>query len=167
MKPKSFAGMRCSIAGAMEAIGDRWAMLVLRDLMLGVRRYDDLRATSGIPTTTLATRLKHLEKHGLVEKRAYQQRPARFEYRLTPKGRDLWKVTTALREWGDRWDASGYGAPSVELVDRETGHDLVLGLIDAQTGQPLPRERAAVRAGPAADDHVRSLLDRLNSGAKP
>lgn len=163
MKPKSFAGMRCSIAGAMEAIGDRWAMLVLRDLAFGVRRYDDLRATSGIPTTTLATRLKHLEAHGLVEKQAYQAHPPRFEYRLTRKGRDLSTVLTALREWGDRWDASGYGAPTVEMVDRESGHPLRLALVDAQTGQLVPRNRATIRAGAGADDLVRSLVDKFNS----
>jgi DNA-binding HxlR family transcriptional regulator len=164
MKPKSFAGMRCSIAGAMEAIGDRWAMLVLRDLAFGVTRYDDLRATSGIPTTTLATRLKHLEAHGLVEKRAYQDHPPRHEYRLTRKGRDLSTVLTALREWGDRWDASGFGAPTVEMVDRESGHPMRLALVDAETGQPVPPKRATIRAGPGADDLVRSLVDKFNSG---
>jgi DNA-binding HxlR family transcriptional regulator len=164
MKSKSFAGMRCSIAGAMEQIGDRWAMLVLRDLAFGVRRYDELRASSGIPTTTLATRLKHLETHGLIEKRAYQAHPPRFDYRLTAKGRDLATVLTALREWGDRWDATGYGAPSVELVDDASGHPLRLAFVDAETGQPVPRRRARLRAGPGADDLIRSLVDRLNSG---
>jgi DNA-binding HxlR family transcriptional regulator len=167
VKAKSFAGMRCSIAGAMEAIGDRWAMLVLRDLAFGVRRYDELRVTSGIPTTTLASRLKHLEAHGLVEKRAYQDHPPRFEYRLTPKGRDLSTVLAALREWGDRWDATGYGAPTVEMIDRESGRRLRLGLMDAQTGQPVPRSRATIRAGPGADDLVRSLVDKFNSGDAP
>ena len=65
MKSKSFAGMRCSIAGALEAIGDRWAILVLRDLAFGLSRYDELKASSGIPSTTLSSRLKHLEAHGL------------------------------------------------------------------------------------------------------
>jgi len=162
MKPKSFAGMRCSIAGALEAIGDRWAILVLRDLALGVRRYDDLHASSGIPTTTLATRLKHLEAHGLVEKRPYQERPPRHEYVLTEKGRDLWKVTTALREWGDLWDASGYGAPTVEVVDRDTGRDLTLALVDPETGRAVPRDRVRYRPGPGADDLVRDLLAQLN-----
>jgi len=165
VKAKSFAGMRCSIAGALEAIGDRWAILVLRDLALGVRRYDDLQASSGIPTTTLAVRLKHLERHGVVERRPYQERPPRYEYVLTEKGRDLWKVTTALREWGDRWDASGYGAPTVEVVDRDTGHDLVLALVDPATGRAVPRERIHYRPGPGADDAVRDALDHFNTGA--
>ncbi|HEX7947086.1 MAG TPA: helix-turn-helix domain-containing protein [Phenylobacterium sp.] len=165
MKPKSFVGMRCSIAGALEAIGDRWAILVLRDLSLGLRRYDDLRTSLGIPTTTLATRLKHLEAHGLVERVRYQDRPPRDEYRLTRKGADLWKVTTALREWGDRWDAAGFGASPLELVDRDTGRELRLALVDPETGQKVPPERLHYRAGPAADDKVRAVLDRFNSGA--
>ena len=154
MRAKSFSGMTCSIAGALEAIGDRWAILLLRDLAMGLTRYDDLQASTGIPTTTLAGRLKHLEATGLIERRPYQERPPRFEYVLTAKGRDLWKVTTALREWGDRWDASGLGAPTVELVDRETGRQVELALVDVETGAVVPRARAQLRPGPGADDLV-------------
>lgn len=159
MKPKSFAGMRCSIAGALEAIGDRWALLLIRDLSLGLSRYDDLRESTGIPAATLAARLKHLAAAGIVERVRYQERPPRDEYRLTPKGRDLWKVSVALREWGDRWDASGFGQPTVEMIDGETGRPLVLALVDAETGQAVPRKRARLRPGPGADDTVRRLLD--------
>jgi DNA-binding HxlR family transcriptional regulator len=159
MKAKSFAGMRCSIAGALELIGDRWALLVIRDLSLGLRRYDDLRASTDIPAATLASRLKHLEAGGIVERVRYHERPPRDEYRLTAKGRDLWKVSVALREWGDRWDASGYGAPTVETIDRETERPLVLALVDAETGAAVPRERARLRPGPGADEAIRRLLD--------
>ena len=159
MKPKSFAGMRCSIAGALEAIGDRWVLLLIRDLSLGLSRYDDLRESTGIPAATLAARLKHLAAAGIVERVRYQERPPRDEYRLTPKGRDLWKVSVALREWGDRWDASGFGQPTVEMIDGETGRPLVLALVDAETGQAVPRKRARLRPGPGADDTVRRLLD--------
>ena len=107
MKPKSFAGMRCSVAGALEIIGDRWTLLLLRDLSLGLTRYDAFRKSCAIPTTTLSKRLGALEDNGIVVRSRYSQRPPRDEYRLTDKGRDLWKVLTALREWGDRWDASG------------------------------------------------------------
>ncbi len=167
MKAKSFRGMRCSVAGALEAIGDRWAILVLRDLALGLSRYDELQASTGIPTTTLASRLKHLEAQGLVERVRYQARPPRDEYRLTGKGRGLWKVTTALREWGDQWDASGYGAAPLELVDRDTGRELRLALVDPQTGQAVPPARVRLRPGPAADDTIRALLGRLNPGDEP
>ncbi|MCO5118704.1 MAG: helix-turn-helix transcriptional regulator [Burkholderiaceae bacterium] len=164
MKPKSFAGMRCSIAGALELIGDRWVFLLIRDLALGLRRYDEFRESLGIPDATLAARLKHLTENGIAERVRYQDRPPRDEYRLTPKGRDLWKVNVALREWGDRWDATGFGAPTVETVDRATGRKLVLALVDAQTGIAVPRERIQFRAGPGADDTIRRLLDDLGKG---
>lgn len=159
MKSKSFAGMRCSIAGALELIGDRWALLVIRDLSLGLRRYDDLRSSTGIPAATLAARLKHLEAGDIVERARYQDRPPRDEYRLTPKGRDLWKVSVALREWGDRWNASGYGQPTVETIDRDTGRALKLALVDAETGVAVQPGQIQLRPGPGADDAIRRLLD--------
>lgn len=165
MKAKSFSGMRCSIAGALELIGDRWALLIIRDLSLGLSRYDDLRASTGIPAATLAARLKHLTASGIAERVRYQERPPRDEYRLTRMGRDLWKVSLALREWGDRWDASGFGAAPVETVDRETGRPLLLALVDAETGQAVPPDRAMLRPGPGADDAIRRLLEPAE-GAK-
>ena len=88
MKSKSFDGMACSIAGVLEAIGDRWAVLILRDLSLGLKRYEDLRHSTGVTNATLSDRLKHLEDHELIERRRYQTNPERYEYVLTAKGRD-------------------------------------------------------------------------------
>jgi len=158
MKMKSFAGMRCSVAGTLEIIGDRWTLLLLRDLNLGLSRYDEFRNSCGIPTTTLSKRLSSLEAHAIVARSRYSERPPRDEYRLTEKGRDLWKVLAALREWGDRWDASGYGAPVIEVVDRQTNHELRLALVDPATGHVVPRERVRLRPGPGADKHVHNLL---------
>lgn len=157
MKSKSFTGMPCSIAGALELIGDRWALLLIRDMSLGLSRYDELRVSTGIPAATLASRLKHLETGGIVERVRYQDRPPRDEYRLTRKGRDLWKVSVALREWGDRWDASGFG-PTVETVDRDTGRPLVLALVDVESGTVVPPNRVLMRPGPGANDTLRRLL---------
>ena len=164
MKSKSFAGMRCSIAGTLELIGDRWALLVIRDLSLGLRRYEDFRTSTGIPAATLAARLKHLETSGIIERVRYQDRPPRDEYRLTPKGRDLWKVSVALREWGDRWDATGLGGPTMELIDERTGRPLVLAWVDAETGKMVPPDRIELRPGPGADDGVRRLLASRAAG---
>src|SRR4051794_5427449 len=99
--------MACSVAGALEAIGDRWGFLLVRDLALGLSRYDELRRSTGIPAQTLAQRLRHLEEAGLVERRPYQERPRRDEYLLTARGRDLWIAVTALCDWGDRWGLHG------------------------------------------------------------
>ncbi len=162
MKAKSFAGMNCSVAGALELIGDRWTLLLVRDLHFGLSRHDDLRASTGIPAATLSARLKQLTAAGITRRVPYQDNPPRDEYRLTAKGRDLWMVLLALREWGDRWDASGFGAPAVALVDRETGRPLRLALIDAETGQPVPPRRSLATPGPGADARtIRMLGARL------
>lgn len=165
MKAKSFTGMRCSTAGALELVGDRWTLLLIRDLSLGLSRYDAFRASTGIPAATLAARLRHLTGHGIVERIRYQERPARYEYRFTAKGRDLWKVSVALREWGDRWDLTGIGAPTVETVDCENGRPLCLALVDPETGIAVPRERIRLRPGPAADAALRGLLAGADTGA--
>lgn len=163
MKIKSFAGMRCSVAGALEIIGDRWTLLILRDLGLGLTRFDEFQESTGIANTTLSDRLKNLEEHGIVNRSQYHQHPPRFEYRLTAKGRDLWKVTTALREWGDKWDASGFGAPAIEVVDRETKRGLRLALTDPETGHAVPRENTELRAGPGADEATLRRLEKWSA----
>ncbi len=165
MKPKSFIGMKCSIAGALEAIGDRWAILIVRDMSLGLRRFDQLQTSTNIPSATLTARLRHLIGSGIVEAFRYNDRPPRDEYTLTAKGRDLWKVTLALREWGDRWDATGFGTPTVKAVDRETGNDLELALVDSRTGRKVARDRVELRAGPAADASTQSLLKSWSRNA--
>lgn len=152
MRAKSFKGMACSIAGALELVGDRWAFLLLRDLSLGLSRYDEFRQSTDIPPNTLADRLRHLEAGGLVEKRAYQKRPPRHEYVLTDKGRDFWLVIAALAQWGDRWDVSGRGAPPMQLFDGATGRAVRLVAADAETGERVPADRLVTRAGPGADE---------------
>ena len=166
MKVKSFSSMRCSVAGALEIIGDRWTLLLLRDLGQGVSRFDDFQASTGISNTTLSDRLKKLETYGIVERVPYQTRPPRHEYKLTDKGRDLWKVTTALREWGDKWDLSGVGQPPIELVHRETRRALHLALVDAETGDIVPRNSAEIRAGPGADDKTLARLKFLSKARR-
>jgi DNA-binding HxlR family transcriptional regulator len=157
MKAKSFQGMSCSIAGALQALGDRWAFLVLRDLAIGLRRYDDLQRSTQIPTTTLSERLKHLEAHELIERLQYQDNPPRFEYELTTKGRDFSMVMFALAQWGDRWTA-GEAGPPVEFVDRDTGRRVRLAYVDDRTGHTVPGSRIEARPGPGADDRVRWRL---------
>ena len=105
MKSKSFDGMVCSIAWALETIGDRWAILILRDLSLGLSRYEDLRQSSGITNATLSDRLKHLEENDLVKRRRYQTNPERYEYFLTRKVSDTMLLTLALVQIGDKWAA--------------------------------------------------------------
>ena len=154
MKSKSFDGMACSIAGVLEAIGDRWAVLILRDLSLGLRRYEDLRRSTGVTNATLSDRLKHLEDNELIERRRYQTNPERYEYFLTPKGRDTILVMQALLQVGDKWAVSGNAGPPLKFVDRKTGHAVRLAMVDNETGQRIKTQDLQPQAGPGADELI-------------
>jgi DNA-binding HxlR family transcriptional regulator len=114
VRRKSFEAMNCSVAQTLEVVGEWWSMLIVRDLFLGVTRFDDFQSRLGISRNVLTERLEHLMSRGVVERRAYQDRPLRYDYVLTEKGRDLWLVLAAMRQWGDRWEAPD-GAPVVAL----------------------------------------------------
>jgi DNA-binding HxlR family transcriptional regulator len=101
----------CSIAGALEVVGERWSLLIVRDIMLGVRRFDEMQAGLGIARNVLQTRLERLVEQGVLERRLYQERPPRYEYRLTEKGLDLWPTVFALMRWGDTHAARPAGPP--------------------------------------------------------
>lgn len=92
----------CSIADALEVVGERWSLLILRELGFGVHRFQDIQVNTGAPRETLALRLRKLEETGVIERRRYSEHPPRDEYVLTDAGRDLSPVLTALREWGER-----------------------------------------------------------------
>ncbi len=158
MKSKSFEGMACSIAGVLEAIGDRWAVLILRDLSLGLSRYEDLRRSTGVTNATLSDRLKHLEDNELVERRQYRTNPERYEYVLTPKGRDTILVLQALVQVGDKWAVSGDAGPPLKFVDRKTGHPVKLAMVDNETGQRVRTQDLQPQEGPGADELIRWRL---------
>ena len=158
MKSKSFDGMACSIAGVLEAIGDRWAVLILRDLSLGLSRYEDLRRSTGVTNATLSDRLKHLEDNELIERRRYQLNPERYENALTPKGRDIILVIQALAQVGDKWAVSGNAGPPLKFVDRKTGHTVKLAMVDKETGQRVRAQDLLPQEGPGADELVRWRL---------
>jgi DNA-binding HxlR family transcriptional regulator len=158
MRSKGFDGMVCSIAGVMAAIGDRWGLLILRDLVLGLSRYEDFRQSSGVTNATLSDRLKHLEANGLIERRRYQVNPERFEYLLTQKGWQIAPLMPVLAQIGDRWDVSGASAPPLKFVNRKTGADVGWSFIDQNTGKRLNAMDVAIEEGPGADDLVRWRL---------
>ncbi|WP_250032390.1 winged helix-turn-helix transcriptional regulator [Paractinoplanes maris] len=93
----------CSIAGALELVGERWSLLAIREMAYGVHRFDQITGYTGAPRNILTDRLKSLEGSGIVERRQYSERPPRFEYHLTAAGRELVPVLIALSQWGDRW----------------------------------------------------------------
>jgi DNA-binding HxlR family transcriptional regulator len=103
----------CSLAGALEVIGERWSLLIVRDVLLGLRRFDEIQSDLGIARNVLNARLTRLLDQGVLEKRLYQERPPRYEYRLTDKGLDLWPAIVALMQWGNRYTSPAAGPPVV------------------------------------------------------
>jgi len=147
MKWRDVGDLTCSVARTLSVIGDRWTLLVLRDAFLGARRFEHFRAV-GLTRHRLADRLKRLVGAGVLERVPYQDRPPRFEYRLTDKGRDLYPVIVSLTRWGDRWMA-GPDGPPVELVHRECGHTVMPELACPRCTRPVTARDMRVQAGPA------------------
>jgi len=142
----TYAGQVCSVARTLELVGERWTLLILRDAFMGVRRFDDFQRNLGIARNVLNTRLQRLVENGLLERQRYQERPERYEYRLTERGRDLWPSLVALMQWGDRYAAGPEGPPTVVrhrgcgglMTDRRTcadcGAELELSDVVAERG---------------------------------
>jgi DNA-binding HxlR family transcriptional regulator len=157
----SFRDMNCSIAQCLEVVGEWWSLLIVRDAFLGVTRFDDFQVRLGISRNVLNQRLSRLVEEGVLERVPYQERPTRWDYRLTDKGRDLWHVLTAMRQWGDRWVAPG-GAP-VQLVHKACGHLTEAVPTCSECGEAL--HARAVRAVPGPGSRGESLLvERRASG---
>ncbi len=126
----------CSVARAMEVVGERWTFLVLREAFSGVRRFEDWQTRLGVARNVLAARLKTLVEHGVLERRRYTERPPRFEYRLTSKGRDLYPVMMALTAWGDRHAYAHCGAP-VRMVHTACNKEIRPVITCAGCGEPV------------------------------
>lgn len=129
-------GRPCSVAAALQLVGDRWALLVVRELLFGNHRFDELARNTGAPRDRLAARLRDLEACGVLERRRYQERPTRYEYHLTEAGRDLGAVVTALRAWGDRWAV----AEPATVFHHSCGHEFTIAVTCAHCGRPLRSE---------------------------
>jgi DNA-binding HxlR family transcriptional regulator len=103
MLNRDYEGQNCSIARALEVVGERWTLLIIRDVFLGKRRFDELQESLGVARNVLTDRLNRLVEEGVLERARYSDRPERFEYRLTRKGRELNIALTGLRQWGDKY----------------------------------------------------------------
>src|SRR4051794_37940386 len=157
---RTYDDQSCSVARALEVVGERWSLLILRDAFLGVRRFDGFQEDLGIARNVLADRLGRLVDAGVLEKHAYSERPPRYEYRLTDKGRDLWPVVHALAQWGDRYDAPA-GPPTL-FVHRGCGGAVSDRRICEACGAPLDVRDVQAVPGPGAAERPGSLL-----GARP
>jgi DNA-binding HxlR family transcriptional regulator len=146
MLNRDYAGQNCSIAGTLELIGERWTLLILRDTFHRVRRFEDFQRRLGIARNVLSNRLQTLVDAGILERRLYQDHPARYEYRLTEKGIDLWPVLMALVRWGDKYVAEN--GPPVLIEHKNCGGAVDDHLMCERCGAPLGARDVVTREGP-------------------
>src|SRR5258708_15023356 len=167
MRRTSYEQMNCSIASALDTVGEPWTLLIVRDAFYGVRRFDDFQENLGIARNVLTARLKKLVEAGIFRKTAYRQRPLRHEYRLTEKGAALFAVIVGLKQWGDRYGAAARSGKPMDLVDRNNGRALEPVLIDAETGQRLQLTNLRAVAGPGGDQNHPALFEPLALARTP
>jgi DNA-binding HxlR family transcriptional regulator len=148
MQRTSFEDMTCSVAQCLEVVGEWWSLLIVRDAFLGVTRFEDFQVRLGISRNILTQRLNSLVDNGVLTRVPYHDRPPRSEYRLTDKGRDLWHVMTAMRQWGDRWAAPN--GPSLTIRHAACGHVVKLVPVCSYCGEPLDVRAVTAIPGPGA-----------------
>ena len=138
--PKRY-GQACPVAKSLEVVGDRWTLLLVRDLLAGARRFQDLQESlPGIPPNILSDRLKRMEEHGLVTRRFYSEHPPRAEYALTDKGRELGFVVGALAAWGSR-----HVHRQTALVHADCGHPVEVKYFCRQCAGRVPGATVELR----------------------
>ncbi len=140
--------VECSIARALSVVGDSWTMMIVRDVFLGIRRFDAMHRDLGITPHRLSNRLGKLVRDGILARVEYEKRPRRFEYRLTEKGIDLFPLIVVLNTWGDRWMAGRAGVP-IELVHRTCGRAIKPALTCPACDEKIVPREMSLRPGPA------------------
>jgi DNA-binding HxlR family transcriptional regulator len=157
----TYAGQACSIARTLELVGERWTLLILRDAFLGVKRFDDFQRSLGIARNVLNTRLQRLVDSGLLARRRYQERPERYEYVLTDMALDLWPVTVALMDFGDK-HLAGEAGPPVLLQHKGCGGAVLPSCTCATCGAELTARDVRPVPGPGAPGPPR---EQVGAGA--
>jgi DNA-binding HxlR family transcriptional regulator len=153
MRRKSFDKMSCPIARSLERVGEWWSVLIMRDALHGLTRFDEFQDSLGIAPNTLTRRLNALVEAGLLERRRYSDHPPRDEYVPTARGRDFRPIVISLLAWGNRHFAPE--GPSVVLVNRKTRAAVDPILADPATGRPVDEPDYTLAAGPAAGPRTR------------
>jgi DNA-binding HxlR family transcriptional regulator len=145
---KSYADMHCSVAQCLEVVGEWWSMLIVRDVFLGVTRFDEFQQRLGISRNILNQRLTSLVDAGVLTKVPYSEHPPRYDYRLTDKGRDLWPVLTAMRQWGDKHAAPD--GPPMKMKHKGCGRFVEAVTTCSHCGERMGPRDVQVVAGPGA-----------------
>jgi DNA-binding HxlR family transcriptional regulator len=164
MQHKSLDHTRCPIARSLERVGEWWSILILRDAFAGKSRFDDFQTSLGIAPNMLTRRLRSLVESGLLERRRYNEKPARYEYVLTEKGRDFRPVLWSLIAWGNKHFAPE--GESIVFVDAITGERADPVMIDGRSGRALKDPDFKVAPGPAATDRIRDRYSPVDGGER-
>jgi DNA-binding HxlR family transcriptional regulator len=157
MKHKSFEHMNCPVALSLEHVGEWWNILILRDTFYGLSRFDEFQNSLGIAPNTLTRRLNELVEAGVLERRAYSDKPLRYDYLLTPRGREFRPVVLMMMAWGGKHFANGQ--PAIQLVDDHSGEPVELILTDARTGKPISFTTHSLRSLPHASEQNRWRME--------
>jgi DNA-binding HxlR family transcriptional regulator len=147
--PRTYENLHCSLASTLEVVGERWTLLVIREAFLGTKRFDVFQKHLGVARNVLADRLAKLVDAGVLERRRYQERPERFEYRLTEKGLDLWPTIVSLLQWGDK-HVHGLDARPMVLTHRGCGGEIDDRRICTTCGALLTARDVRAEPGPGA-----------------
>jgi DNA-binding HxlR family transcriptional regulator len=149
MLGRTYDNQVCSIARALEVLGERWTLLIVRDAILGLRRFDDFQHSLGVARNVLTDRLGRLVEAGVLQRVPYQDRPVRYEYQLTPMGRELGLPVISLMHWGDRHLAGPAGPPRLTR-HHDCGGTVGLALACGTCGAAVPPGEVDVVPGPGA-----------------
>ena len=163
MRHKNLGKMQCPIARGLERVGEWWSILIIRDALHGLTRFDQFQESLGIAPNMLTRRLGALVKAGMLERRQYSDRPPRYEYVLTERGRDFRSVIIAMTTWGNRHFAPE-GA-SVMLLNARTGKQADPVFVDRNSKRPLTDTEFLVAPGPAATERTSAKLAMSEWGA--
>jgi DNA-binding HxlR family transcriptional regulator len=145
MLKRTYEGQEpCSVAQVLEIVGERWTWLIIRDAFLGMTRFIDFERSLGIARNVLTDRLNRLVEEGIFERVLYQEHPARYEYRLTPKGSDLFTALNALRQWGDQY----LSAKPMRLLRRKDDKRPVIAALVPEGTPVLPTDEIELVPGP-------------------
>ena len=144
MLKREYEGQNCSIARALEIVGERWTLLIIRDVFLGIRRFDELQESLGIARNVLTDRLNRLVDEGVLERVPYSDRPTRYDYRLTAKGRDLNIALGGLRQWGDKY----LNERPPRLLRRKADKEPVIAAFVPKGADVLPFDELELVPGP-------------------
>lgn len=161
MKRKSLSDSDCPIAKTLDCVGEWWSLLIIRDAIHGLKRFDEFQKSLDIAPNMLTRRLNDLVEGGLLEKQPYSERPPRYEYHLTEKGRALRPVLIALLSWGNEFLSPQ--SPAIQITDKASGEPIRLMMVDQKTGKVLSAEHHQFTAGPSASEAMRNRIDMMQN----